>query len=171
MSTFLFNVLTHTPPWVWVLLAALVTLGLMQTRDQIVSRARMLAQPLALGALSLWSASVAFGLHASVQAMWLLGLTLGVSASHVLGLPRRVRPLPDGRFAIGGSWTPLVLMLSIFALRYGVAASLAIAPRLVAEPAFAALASLCYGLPAGLLVARALHVRVQPGRAPLPLAA
>lgn len=158
MQSFIFAVITHTPPWVWGLLAALVVLGLLQTRDQVVSRPRVLALPLAMGLLSLCSCSLAFGMHASVQPLWLLGLALGVALNRPLGLPRQVHLLHDGRFAIGGSWAPLVLMLSIFALRYAVAATLAIAPRLAAEPAFAAAASLLYGLPAGLLAARAWRV-------------
>jgi hypothetical protein len=158
MSTFVVAVLTHTPPWVWGLLAALMTLGLLQTRDQTVSPRRVLIQPLALGALSIWSASSAFGMHAAVQPMWLLGMLLGMAVNRGLGLPRRVHVLGDGRYTVGGSWAPLALMLAIFALRYVVAASLAIMPLLASDAAFAAVASLLYGVPAGLLAARALRI-------------
>ncbi|MDO4723626.1 MAG: hypothetical protein Q4A97_02570, partial [Comamonadaceae bacterium] len=42
------GLITHTPLWVWPLLAALLALGLLQTRARRVSLARALALPLAM---------------------------------------------------------------------------------------------------------------------------
>lgn len=163
MSFFLYNVVTHTPIWVWGLLTMLVALGLMQSRDHVVSRTRALIQPVALGALSFFGTASAFGWHATVQPVWVFGLALGFMLNQRLMLPRRVTALPDGRFAIGGSWTPLVLILAIFMLRYIGSASMAIVPQLAEVPLFAAVASALYGLPSGLLAARA-HRLLQAGR-------
>jgi hypothetical protein len=163
MSLFLTNVVTHTPVWVWGLLAMLAALGLFQVRDHVVSRTRALVQPIALGALSFFGTASAFGWHATVQPVWLAGLALGFMLNLRLMLPRRVTALPDGRFAIGGSWTPLVLILAIFTLRYIGSASMVIVPQLADVPLFAAVASALYGLPSGLLAARA-HRLLQAGR-------
>ena len=62
MTSFTFNVISHTPPWVWVILVGVTLLGLLQARQHTVSRLRVLIQPMALGSLSLWSTSTAFGL-------------------------------------------------------------------------------------------------------------
>ena len=158
MIHFLISVLSHTPVWVWGLLAALIALGLHQAREHVVSGVRVLIQPLAMGTLALVSASTTFGWHATVQPLWAAGFAIGFALNRWLMLPRSVRPLPDGRYAIGGSWSPLVLLMAIFLLRYAVAASLAIVPGLSHELLFAALASALYGLPSGLLAARASHV-------------
>jgi hypothetical protein len=158
MSLFILNVLTHTPPWVWILLTVLIALGLRQARDHSVTVQRVLLQPLILGTLSLAAASSSFGLHWSVQPAWLLGAALGWALNRRLGLPRRVQPLDGGRYLIGGSWAPMLTILSIFVLRYTAGAALAIVPTLATEPGFAAAASLLYGLPVGLIAARAAHV-------------
>lgn len=158
MAHFILNVISHTPPWVWLILAGVTLMGLLQTRQHTVSGLRVLIQPMALGSVSLWSTAGAFGWHLTVQPMWLVGLAMGLALNRALILPRSVRALADGRFTIAGSWVPLALMLSIFALRYVAAASLAIVPTLHHEPAFAAAVSLLYGLPTGLLVGRAWRV-------------
>lgn len=162
MTTFILTVISRTPLWVWLLLAALLALGLRQTRDQVLPRWRVVFLPLALGAWSLWSASSAFGWHAHTQPFWLLGAALGVALNLALKLPRRVHTQSDGRVAIGGSLAPLVLIVLIFALRYVGSAALAIAPQLGVMPEFAAASCALYGLPSGLLAARAwaaLHAR------------
>jgi hypothetical protein len=103
--------------------------------------------------------------------VWLAGLALGFMLNLRLMLPRRVTALPDGRFAIGGSWTPLVLVLSIFMLRYIGSASMAIVPQLAEVPLFAGVASLLYGLPTGLLAARARRLLQQgPAQSTLQVA-
>jgi hypothetical protein len=158
MSTFLFTVVTHTPLWVWCLLACLVVLGLRQVRDQVLGLRRVLLLPAALGGWAFFSATLAFGWHPATVAAWLCGACLGHALNRWLMLPRRVQALADGRFAIAGSWAPLVLFLTIFSIRYAVAASLAVVPELATLPAFAAAACALYGLPSGLLAARAQRV-------------
>lgn len=150
--------LTRTPPWVWGILAALIAAGLLQARDQTVSRPRLLALPVAMALLSLFSAASAFGAQAAVFAAWAAGATAGLALNRRLALPRQVQPLGDGRWAIGGSWAPLGLLMGIFWMRYGVAAALAVSPALAAQAAFATGCSALYGLAAGLLAARALRV-------------
>jgi hypothetical protein len=51
------EIVKGTPPWVWVLLAGLIALGAVQLRDREMSRARLLALPLAMVLLSLLSTS------------------------------------------------------------------------------------------------------------------
>lgn len=172
MTTFISTILTHTPLWVWGLLAGLVALGLRQSRDQVLTLRRVLLLPASMGAWAFFSAGQAFGWRPATVAAWLAGAALGCAANRWLMLPRRVQALPDGRYAVGGSWAPLVLFITIFMVRYAVAAALAVVPELATLPAFAAAACALYGLPSGLLVARARRVLQarQPGLA-LPWAA
>lgn len=161
MSTLLIMIVTRTPAWVWLVLAGLLALGLLQARDHVVPRARVIVQPVALGALSLWGVAGAFGLQAMVEGPWLAGALLGLAATRVFHLPRQVRALPDGRFAIGGSLIPLAMLMAVFFMRYAVNVSLAIAPALKADAGFAAMVALLYGLPTGLLAGRALRILAQ----------
>jgi len=168
--SFIVTVLSRTPVWVWALLALLVALGARQLSTQVVSRTRVAALPVALGMLSLWGAGSSFGVRPQVLGPWLLGVGAGLMLNRPLRLPRRVRALPDGRFEIGGSVVPLALMMAVFSTRYAVNVALAVAPGLATEPSFAAAAGLLYGLPFGLLAARAAQVLGTAPRA-LPAAA
>lgn len=158
MTHFLITMFSNTPLWVWAILAALLTLGFKQARDHVAGRTRLLLQPLVLGGLSVVSAVSAFGPQPATAGGWLLGAAAGVLLNRLLGLPRRVQALPGGRFAIGGSWAPMVLLMAIFWLRYAVAVSLVVAPALRAGSVFALLACALYGLASGLIGARAWRV-------------
>ena len=168
MVRFVFGVVSHTPLWVWAILAALVVLGLKQSQDHVVSRARLIAQPLALGMLSLLATTSAFGLQWLPLAGWAAGVMLGIALNRPLALPRQVQALAGDRWAIGGSWAPLALLMLIFWLRYAVAASLAVSPGLANIGQFVLASGLLYGAATGLFVARALRVlqqRAQPALA------
>jgi len=170
MTLLLTTVLAHTPGWVWALLALLVALGWRQSRPHRVTPVRLALQPLALGAWSLAAALAAFlpALGAGALLGWGCGAAMGALANRRLGLPRVVSALPDGAFLIGGSWAPMALLMSVFAIRYAVSASIAVVPELATLPAFAAAACTLYGLPAGLFAARALHVLAARARGGAP---
>lgn len=158
MSTFLYTVVTHTPIWVWLLLKALVVVGLLQTRNRTVSSFQVLAMPVGLGAWSLVSAGQAFGWRASTFLVWAMAFGLGLVLQRWLMPRQRVQALANDRYAVAGSWAPLVLILAIFLIRYAVSASLAVVPELATLTSFTAAACLLYGLPSGLLAARAREV-------------
>ena len=158
MTDLLTTLLTRTPPWVWLILAGLVATGLKQAADHSASAGRLLAQPVVLGALSLYSAIAALGLQPWVCAGWALGVATGVGLSRWLGLAHRLTAQADGRLHIAGSWAPMALMMLIFWLRYAVAVALAVAPALGGQPLFAVLACAAYGLACGLIGARAWRV-------------
>ena len=53
LSTVIVEIVRHTPAYVWAILAALVTLGAIQLRDQRIPHIRLAITPIALGAYSL----------------------------------------------------------------------------------------------------------------------
>lgn len=157
---FFIAIVQHTPAWVWGLLATLVALGLLQTRPLEMSLTRVTLLPLVLTALSLGGVLGAFGHMPVALAAW----AAGVAAA--LGLARKAVSVRGaswsasrGRLHVPGSWLPLVLIVSLFALKYGAGVSLALAPVLASDAAFAGLCSLAYGTFSGLFLARALSLR------------
>ncbi|HSW06390.1 DUF6622 family protein [Aquabacterium sp.] len=171
MNTAAHQIFSHTPTWVWALLAGLVALGLKQSRDHVMRRTPLVVVPVVLGVLSLAAVGKAFGADPGVLLLWLLGMAAGIAALTVLKLPLRAQALPNERFAIGGSWMPMAMLLGVFTLRYVVNASLALNPALAHLATFALSASLLYGLMAGLFAGRALRVLAQAPKAAVPLAA
>lgn len=158
MTSFVVAVVSHTPSWVWALLAALVAFGARQTRDQRLSERRLWTLPLAFSALSLLGIGQSFGWLSVAQPAWLAGVMAGAAASVVLGLPRRIKPLPDGLYLVRGSWLPMAVILTVFALRYALAVVLSSAPALADHASWATVAGAVYGLPTGLYAARAWFV-------------
>lgn len=65
------RILQHTPVWVWILLAALVALGLTQTRARRMTRRRATLLPVAMVTLSLVGVVSSFGSRALPLLAWL----------------------------------------------------------------------------------------------------
>ena len=169
----LIDIVTHTPTAVWAGLAALVLVGLRQTRTQTMSASRVWLVPLVVGAASLAGALRGFAGAGELLtgACWAVGAALGFVANRSLDLPRRVGANADGSFTIGGSIAPLLLFVGVFLVRYVVNVALAIQPSLSGNPEAAAAAAIAYGLTTGLLVARSRKIWSTRGRADGALAA
>lgn len=165
------EIVRHTPIWVWGLLAGLIALGLKQSRDHVLSRTRLLILPSVLCVLSLAGATSAFGPMPGVVLAWLAGLAAGTSVFTLFRLPLRAQALSGDRFAVGGSWLPIGLLLGVFTLRYLVAASLAVHPELAQTTGFALGASLLYGAVGGLFAGRAWRILAQAPKGSVALAA
>jgi len=160
MIDFLAAIVSHTPLWVWIVLAMIVRLGAAQMRTRDVAAARVVLVPALLAAFSLWGATSAFGRAgaALVLAAWLAGAALGWASNRALDLPRRVDANADGSFRVGGSIAPLVLMLAVFLLRYVNGVAIAIDRPLATTPWYAIAATLAFAAPTGLYAARARKI-------------
>ena len=158
LSFIILEIIKRTPMWVWAILATLVVLGALQMRDRLVSRTRLMVAPIGLGAYSLWGATAAFGIRPEVIVAWLAGLAIAIAANRVLRWPHDARPDGRGSFSVPGSVWPLVLMVSIFVLRYIVAVTLVFHREWATDPLFSLGMSLAYGALSGLFTARALRI-------------
>jgi hypothetical protein len=158
LSFVIIQIIKHTPLWVWGILALLVVLGSMQMRDHVLTRVRLLLAPIGLGGYSLWGAVAAFGMRAEVFAVWTAGVGLALAANRILKWPRDARPDGAGRFALRGSPWPLVVMLSIFAIRYVGAVTLVFHPDWARGAGFSLAMCVAYGALSGLFTARALRI-------------
>jgi hypothetical protein len=158
LSFIVLEIVKRTPTWVWALLATLIVLGLLQMRERLYSRTRLLVAPISLGAYSLWGATSAFGMRPEVVVAWLAGMALAITANRVLQWPRGVRPEGQGNFLVPGSVWPLVLMMTIFALRYVGAVTLIFHRDWATDAVFSLGMSLAYGTLSGLFTARALQI-------------
>jgi len=163
LSTVIMQIVQHTPLWVWGILTAITLVGALRWRDHEMTRLRLLLAPLGLGGYSLWSAGAVFGIDA--VAAWLAGMSLAFAINHKLQWPRAVKVVGDGRFALQGSPWPLLLMWTIFLLRYALAIKLVFQPALAQQVAWAIGAPLVYGTLSGLFAARAWRV-LQSARTP-----
>lgn len=156
LSFVVVEILKHTPHWVWLILAAITLLGVMQLREHRIPRIRLLIAPIVLGVYSLWGASSVFG--AAAVPAWLAGMVLALLANRALRWPRTVEVAADGRVVLRGSPWPLLLMWALFAMRYAVAVTLVFHPAWARDGVMAIGVAALYGLLSGLFTARAWRV-------------
>jgi hypothetical protein len=146
------QILSHTPFYVWALLALLVALGLSARRSRELPPWRVALLPMVF---FLWGASglvqrlaVAPGLALFWAPAALIGLALAW-----LGRRRTWRIDPDTRLVrLGGSWQPLIRNLAIFAAKYALAVSVVLMPD--ARPEIATADTALSGLMAGYFLGR-----------------
>jgi hypothetical protein len=154
------DIVTHTPAWVWFVLAGLVWLGLGRTRDRIVGVRRLIVLPLLITALEI-SSLIETGLTAVALAGLALGAAAGIATGCLLERRNTAERCGDGRLMIRGEWASLVLVVVIFATRYVTAVISTIDAAAAASAGFQFATALLSGLFALIMLTRAalrLHV-------------
>jgi hypothetical protein len=155
-TEFLFEVLRHTPAFVWAILVALLTIGGLQLREQTLSRARVLVTTVSLAVLALAGLLAAFRFHWVAWLAWLAGGIAVFAFAAGVQWPRRVRHLVErDAFVVGGSAVPLLAMLSMFIVFYAANVALALHPDSKQDSRLALAAGIAYSILPGLLLARA----------------
>jgi hypothetical protein len=149
------EILRHTPPWVFLLLAGLLVLGATQLRARRVHPLRLWALPLALLAMGTASTLAQLGAAPWAAPAWGLGLVAGFT------LARRRRPPPgarfdaaSGRLLLPGSVLPLALIVALFGLRYTAAVAQALHPAWRSAVEVVLPLALLYGALGGWFVGR-----------------
>ena len=164
LSIVILEVLKHTPTYVWGILLALIVLGALQMRDQVIGRARVMLMPLALAGYSLWGAVWMFRMQFEVLAAWAVGMGVMLWAARWISWPRHVEFLPErNAFAIRGSVVPLLAILAVFTVRYVIVVNLILHPDWRSLEAVAVLGSLFYGLLSGVFAMRARTILSHAG--------
>ncbi len=162
----LLQILTQTPPWVFILFVALLWLGVQQMAPRTMPLRRATLVPLAMAGLSLFGVIAAFKETPLALLAWLLGGVVVAAmawwgpkalSAHLPALTQRGArlDLEGRRFHLPGSAMPLVLFMGIFWTKFAVGVSLATQPALHHNLVFALGASLLYGVFSGFFITRA----------------
>ena len=161
----LIQILSHTPLYVWAILAFLVWRGVAELRGREIAVARLFVLPLVMLALSLHDIALKFGPDATALTAWMAAFAAAALPAWRFGRMRLTPGAAPGRVRVAGSALPLVLMLSIFAVKYVTSVLLAVRPDLAGQPAVAALVCATFGIFNGYLLGRLRRdVAVDHGR-------
>lgn len=153
------GIVTHTPLWVWPLLAFLLYRGWQAGRDREVPLIQALALPVVMLGLSLSGLLLGFGAH---PANALLGAAAMLVAGFLSFRGRAAAAIRIDavrhRIALRGSWQPLLLTLGIFVVKYSAAVALALHPQLASNVWFAWPLAALYGVFSGIFAGRLLRI-------------
>lgn len=153
------QIFSHTPVWVWVLLAALIALGLSQVRDREVSLKRVTILPLVMIAFSATSVMQNAGKHPSVVLVWLIACA--VTAMLVLRSQLDSKThyqASSGMLSVAGSWVPMFLILTIFIGKFALAVFSKVQPEVAQSLNFTTASALIFGALSGVFLGRAARL-------------
>lgn len=148
------QIISHTPIYVWALLAFLVYRGWLASKDRETSLLKVALIPLIMLGLAVSGIRSNGPLGEAVWALWAVGAAASGALLWTLST-REIRvDRAAGTISQRGSWMPLGLMLAIFATKYSVAVLSAIHPELAHSLPFATAITLLYGVFNGLFLGR-----------------
>jgi hypothetical protein len=153
MGEFISQIIRGTPIWVWVILIALIALGVQQLRTRVVKRFTVLIAPvvfLFVGLASSGRSSMAF-------AMWAVTLLAVAAFTFFVWKPTagaRYDAAQD-HLHLPGSVIPMLIMLAIFLLNYIINVALAIHPAWRGELVWQLVPAVVLGALSGVFIGRA----------------
>jgi uncharacterized membrane protein len=151
-------IISHTPLWVWALLAYLLYRGWLALGDRTVPLWKVMLLPLVMLGLALQGLLLQFWRHVSVLEFVALALLLGAACSW-RSTARQVRVQSGSTLLlVNGSWRPLALTLAIFSLKYAVGVTQALHPAWLLDSSVALTLGLLYGMFAGFSLGRVLRL-------------
>jgi hypothetical protein len=124
------QIISHTPLYVWFILAALIYRGILASTDREMSFGKLLILPVIMPLLALQDIANKFGLNALTLAAWMAGAALAGVVTWGLFANRISASAQPGKWMVRGSWVPLGVMMAVFATKYAAAILLAISPQL-----------------------------------------
>ncbi|SDX83578.1 hypothetical protein SAMN04515617_107133 [Collimonas sp. OK242] len=153
------QIISHTPLWVWALLAFLIYRGVLASVDRELTLKKLSIIPLVMLALSWQGVSTVFGVTPLPMLCWLLAAALAAALNWRLFRTDSVIAYPErGVLLQRGSWLPLMLMMGVFLTKYTVGVTLATHPALAHDAVFTALVCALYGVFNGMFIGRLLRV-------------
>ena len=150
----LIQILTHTPLYVWAILAFLIYRGVVAMRDREIAMGKIFVIPVIMLALSLGDIVARFDNAFLPLGAWAVGatmLTLLVARFSAAGISAGSTP---GTVRVHGGPMPLVMMLGVFLTKFVAAVALAVLPHANESVLFAILVCTLFGCFNGYFLGR-----------------
>lgn len=148
------QIVTHTPIYVWAILAFLIYRGVIALRTRDVAMNKLFIIPAVMLVLSLVDIAGKFGLGGMAFGMWLLGAGAMVALVWTFGAARVAPATTPGHVVVRGSVWPLVLMMAIFVTKYVTSVAVAVRPALRHDLPFTVAVCALFGVFSGYFLGR-----------------
>jgi hypothetical protein len=131
------QILAHTPWWVFVLFAFLISRGIRALEPAEVSLVQLALVPALLTGWGLYDLARRYNFDVAALAPWLLALALGAALGvAILGRSALSADRARGTVRRPADFTVLPLILVAFAAKYTLAVMAALSPALLADTAY-----------------------------------
>lgn len=150
----LIQIVTHTPIYVWAILALLVYRGVAAMQNREMGIRKLFIIPLIMLALSLQDISGKFGVAFLPFAAWAAGAAGTMLMVWRFGSARVALGAEPGSVRVPGSWVPLAMMMAIFFTKYVTAVTMAMQPQLAHNLQFLLGVSTWFGIVNGYFLGR-----------------
>ena len=167
----LYQILVHTPLWVWAMLAFLLYRGWSAASDREAAIAKVATVPVLMLGLSghgLYELAHADAL--ALGAALLAAIASGILSWSAAGKAGTVAYPERGTVFMRGSWFPLAMMIGVFAVKYAMGVLKAMHSPYVQGASVIVAVSLLYGLFIGVSTGRMLRILHLYRQAQLPAA-
>jgi hypothetical protein len=148
------QIISHTPVYVWALLAFLLYRGYLASRDRESSLLKVALIPGVMLVLALSGMNADGALGAGVWGVWAVGMLAGTALTWQVTSGDIAVNRAAGTVLQRGSWLPLALMVAIFLTKYTVAVLSVMHPELPHSLPFALGVTTLYGLFNGVFIGR-----------------
>ncbi len=153
----IFEIIKHTPIWVFILFIGLLYLGYTQTKDLKVKLKKLFILPIAMILLSIFGIISAFGLNKITLTLWVFSAIFSLVIGLKLFSSRNIKyDKFEKKFHISGSWILMLLILMIFFIKYIVVVAREL--TIINDIEFIVTISSLYGLLSGLFLSRSIVI-------------
>lgn len=147
------QIISHTPAYVWAILAFLIFRGVIALRTRDVAMNKLFILPIVMLALALFDVAAKFG-SASAFATWAVTAAATLALLYQYGAARVAPAAEPGHVIVRGSVWPLALMLAIFFTKYVASIAMAVQPHLRQDGLFTAVVCILFGVFSGYFLGR-----------------
>ena len=155
----IFEIIKHTPVWVFILFVGLLYLGYSQTKNRKVQIQKLFVLPISMILLSIFGTISAFGINKISLISWFVSTILSLIIGLKLSYPKNINYDKSKKvFNISGSWIPMILILIIFFIKYIVGVIVAKELEIINDNEFIIIISSLYGLLSGLFLSRSIVI-------------
>ncbi|MBA5635799.1 hypothetical protein H3H37_01865 [Duganella sp. LX20W] len=149
------QIVSHTPIYVWFILAFLISRGVAASADRDVTMRSLVIIPAVMLVLSWLDIDNKFGVDGVVGASWVVGALTGAGLIWRNFDNASIAYDPaSGAIRLRGSWMPLALMMAIFCTKYAVAVLVAVLPAAREHALFVVAVCVVFGMFNGAFLGR-----------------
>lgn len=149
---------THTPLWVWAILAFLLSCGIAALWPSKTSLGKLAIVPGLFTLWGLWSVANRYGSSWDAWAVWLAGIAVGAVIGWRLVRRQSITLLPEsGQLLRAADYSLLLVVLLTLIYRYPFEVGLAMYPAMTDDISFLIAYVGVYGGFTGILIGKFLH--------------